>query len=198
MAKPISDHIPCNVMTGTYIPKAKIFRFENFLPDHPGFFDVVQNSWSSPRILRRNAAANISVEFKDLRKALKLWSKNFSQLAKLIDICNKVIFFLDSLEECGALFLPEWNLRKFVKAKLMQLLRFRNIYWKQRHTVNRIQYGDECTKYFHGMATMNYRENSIPQLLDSSGSFVSDHESKASLIWSIFRNRTRKAMQLAA
>jgi len=42
MAKPISDHIPCNVMTGTYIPKAKIFRFENFLPDHPGFFDVVQ------------------------------------------------------------------------------------------------------------------------------------------------------------
>ena len=110
-------------------------------------------------------------------------------MAKLIDICNKVIFFLDSLEECGALFLPEWNLRKFVKAKLMQLLRFRNINWKQRHTVNRIQYGDECTKYFHGMATMNYRENSIPQLLDSSGSFVSDHESKASLIWSVFRNR---------
>ena len=71
----------------------------------------------------------------------------------------------------------------------MQLLRFRNIYWKQRHTVNRIQYGDECTKYFHGMANMNYRENSIPQLLDSSGSFVSDHESKASLIWSVFRNR---------
>jgi len=39
------------------------------------------------------------------------------------------------------------------------------------------------------MATMNYRKNSIPQLLDNSGNLVSDHESKASLIWSVFRNR---------
>jgi len=94
-------------------------------------------------------------------------------LAKLIEICNKVIFFLDSLEECGALFLPEWNLRKIVKAKLLQLLRYRNIFCKKRHTVNRIKYGDECTKYFRAMATMNYRKNSIPQLLDGSGNFVS-------------------------
>ena len=182
LAKPISDHMPCKAMIGTSIPKAKIFRFENFWPDHPSFFEVVQNSWSSSRILRSNAAANISVKCKELRKALKTWSKNISQLAKLIDICNKVIFFLDSLEECRVLSLAEWNLRKLVKAKLLQLLRSRNLYWKQRHTVNRIKYGDECTKFFHAMATMNYRKNSIPQLLNSSGNLVSDHESKASLI----------------
>ena len=39
------------------------------------------------------------------------------------------------------------------------------------------------------MATHNYRRNSISQLLDNSGNFVSDHESKAALIWTIFRNR---------
>jgi len=149
-------------MIGTSIPKARIFRFENFWPDLPGFLDAVQNSWSSPRILWTSSAANISVKFKELRKALKFWSKNISHLAKLIEICNKVILFLDSLEECRALFLPEWNLRKIVKAKLLQLLRYRNIYWKQRHAVNTIKYGDECTKYFHTMATMIYRKNSIP------------------------------------
>lgn len=30
MAKPTSDHIPCTTQIGTTIPKAQIFRFENF------------------------------------------------------------------------------------------------------------------------------------------------------------------------
>jgi len=115
-----------------------------------------------------------------------------------VDLCNKVIFFLDSLEECRSLFLTEWNFRTIIKAKLLHLLRCRNIYWKQRHTVNRVKFGDEsigskdtvnrvkfgdeCTKYFHAMATLSFRRNSIPQMLDDSGSFVSNHESKAALI----------------
>jgi len=39
------------------------------------------------------------------------------------------------------------------------------------------------------MATLSFRRNSIPQLLDDSGSFVSNHESKAALIWTSFKNR---------
>ena len=48
MSKPISDHIPCKIMIGTSIPKSSIFRFENFWPEHPGFLETVQASWSSP------------------------------------------------------------------------------------------------------------------------------------------------------
>jgi hypothetical protein len=78
---------------------------------------------------------------------LRLWSKNLSQLSALITVCNKVIFYLDSLEECRQLYLPEWNLRNIIKNQLQVLLRYKNIYWKKRYTVNRIKLGDECTKF---------------------------------------------------
>ena len=149
MSKPISDHIPCKIMVGTHIPKSKIFRFENYWADHPGFLETVQNSWASPRQTRSNSAATLALKLKNLRHSLKLWSQTLSNLNVLIEICNKVIF-LDSLEECRPLFLMEWNLKN------------KNIYWKQRHTVNRIKFGDECTKYFHAMATISFRRNSIP------------------------------------
>ena len=55
--------------------------------------------------------------------------------------------------------------------------------------MNRIRLGDECTKYFHAMATLSYRRNSISQLNDDSGMFVCDNESKAALLWSSFKNR---------
>jgi len=85
--------------------------------------------------------------------------------------------------------LMEWNLRKIIKAKVLQLLRYKNIYLRKRLAVNRIRLGDECTKYFHAMATLTYRRNSIPQLRDDSGMFVSDHDSKVALLWSSFKNR---------
>ena len=46
LSKPISYHIPCKIMVGTSIPKSKIFRFENFWPEHPGFLETVQESWN--------------------------------------------------------------------------------------------------------------------------------------------------------
>ena len=64
------------------------------------------------------------------------------------------------------LFPAEWNLRSIVKEHLQTLLRYKNIYWKKRYTINRIKLGDECTKFFHTMATVSYRRNTITQLKD--------------------------------
>ena len=189
MSKPISDHIPCKIMIGTSIPKSTVFRFENFWPDHPGFLETVQASWSSHGQLRGNSAFTLAQKFKALRHSLKHWSRKLSNLTALIENCNKVIFYLDSFEECRSLVLMEWNLRKIIRVKLLQLLRYKNIYWRKRHTVIRIRLGDECTKYFHAMATLTYRRNSVSQLRDDSGLFVSDHESKAALLWTSFKNR---------
>ena len=142
MSKPISDHIPCKIMIGTSIPKSTMFRFENFWPDHPGFLETVQASWSSPGQPRGNSASTLAQKFKALRHSLKHWSRKLSNLTALIENCNKVIFYLDSFEECRSLVLMEWNLRKIIRVKLLQLLRYKNIYWRKRHTVNRIRLGD--------------------------------------------------------
>jgi hypothetical protein len=44
LVKPISDHVPCVVAIGSKIPRAKIFRLENYWMQHSSFKDIVQNA----------------------------------------------------------------------------------------------------------------------------------------------------------
>jgi hypothetical protein len=98
--------------------------------EHAGFFDTVQNQWSIPSSTT-SAARNISAKLKRLRSALKAWSRNLSNLSLLITNCNKVILFLDGLEDRRQLFNPESNLRILVKRQLATLLHYKNLYWKK-------------------------------------------------------------------
>jgi hypothetical protein len=119
-----------------------------------------------------DAAKNISSKFKALRARLKHWSRNLSNLRILISNCNSVIGFLDALEDRRGLFSPEINLRSAVKKQLQTWLHYKNLYWKKRYTVNRIKLGDECTKFFHGMATISYRRNVISQIMNDQGVWI--------------------------
>jgi hypothetical protein len=42
LARLTSDHIHCVAQIKVKIPKANIFKFENYWVQHPGFFDIVQ------------------------------------------------------------------------------------------------------------------------------------------------------------
>lgn len=58
-------------MIDTYIPKANVFRFENYWVQMPGFFDTVKLHWvNNP--FHMNMAKNIAGNFKQLRKGLKV------------------------------------------------------------------------------------------------------------------------------
>ena len=74
LSKPTSDHIPCMVQIDTAIPKANVFRFENFWPEYPGFLETVSESRNSMRKERSNSAATLALKLKNLRYALKCWS----------------------------------------------------------------------------------------------------------------------------
>jgi len=67
LARPTSDHVPCRVSIETKIPRASIFRFENFWVSHSSFLSTVQNSWNQQN---RNGLNNIvsilSAKFKKL------------------------------------------------------------------------------------------------------------------------------------
>jgi len=54
---------------------------------------------------------------------------------------------------------------------------------------NRIKHGDECTKYFHSMATISYRRNMIAQIQDDYGVSLIHHEDKVNHLWCSFKNR---------
>jgi hypothetical protein len=187
--------LPCKISIGMDIPKASLFRFENFWPEHPGFVDNVRSGWDQP-VHNSISTANVLVgKLKNTRYKLKLWSKNLSHLSSLIKNCNKVIFFLDSLEECRTLFLREWNLRAIIKSQLQTFLRYKNIYWRKIFTNNKIKFGDECTKFFHAMATVSHRKNTITCLKDVNGHLVYDHEGKAALLLQEYRNRMGISLQ---
>jgi hypothetical protein len=56
----------------TYIPKARLFRFENYLVDLPGFYDCVVNSWAKASN-KAYSFAIIADKLKSLRFDLKKW-----------------------------------------------------------------------------------------------------------------------------
>lgn len=189
LARPTSDHVPCKVSIETKIPRANVFRFENFWASHSTFLSTVQSSWNQPTRNGNNIVAVLSGKFKRLRHDLKNWSKNLSNLKLLIENCKKVILYLDTVEEYRNLFNSEWNTRNIIKVQLNNLLEQQNSYWKQRNTINRIKHGDECTKYFHSMATVSYRRNLIAQVQDDYGVSLLHHDDKANFFWCHFKNR---------
>lgn len=179
-ARITSDHIPCKVQIGTYIPKANIFRCENFLFHHPTFMVTVFEAWGQ-NVRAENKAKVISSKFKLLRRTLKHRARNLSYLLKLIANCNLVIAFLDSLEKHRNLYTHESIFTLIVKNHLQRLLHLQNEYWRQRFTQRFIQLGDENTKLFHSMTTERYRKNTISQILSPEGRMVFDHHEKSAL-----------------
>jgi hypothetical protein len=121
LVKPTSDHVPCVISIGTSIPKARVFRFENYWLQHSDFKQIVENSW---KILvgYTDPAKRITAKLKNLRKSIKTWAKNLPCLRNLIDKVNSVIDFLDTLEELRTLSLEEWNLRDILKSHVITLL----------------------------------------------------------------------------
>ena len=96
---------------------------------------------------------------------------------------------MDSLEECRRLLDLEWNIRVIIKKHLATLLKYRKIYWQKRYTINRVRFGDECTKFFHAMATVNFRRNTISSLRDDHNNHITDHDGKEALLLIAFKNR---------
>ena len=188
LAHHTSDHVPCMVQIGTSIPKAKIFRFENFWVEHPGFFDVVQGAWNV-EVRSSSSATMVAAKFKNLRRALKRWSKGLSNFKIKIQNCNRVLEVLDKLEENRRLYLHEANFRNILKNHVSRLIRYKNTYWKQRYTSRWVVLGDENTKFFHSAATERYRINTISSLQLPSGNLVVGHNEKAALLWEAFKER---------
>lgn len=147
LPRPISDHIPYVLHIGSSIPKFKMFRFENFWVDHPGFIDTVSLHWNSSTFYA-NAAKNLSVKLKQVRAGLKTWSKNLSNLSKLIYNCNWVLLLLDGLEDQRPLSKLESAFRALVKNHLASLLESKRAYWKQRNSVDGSILGMKILTFF--------------------------------------------------
>jgi hypothetical protein len=145
-----SDHVPILIDVGTFIPKSKIFRFENLWLNFDGLDEVVSDCWRNNGIFK-NSAQDITTRFKSLRYGIKKWSKSLSQLTTTINNCSYVLALLDGLEEQRILFVAEANFRKILKKHQSKLLEAKRIYWRKRANIRWAKLGDENTIFFsHG------------------------------------------------
>jgi hypothetical protein len=106
MARLGLDHVPILIEIGSVIPKAQIFRFEEYWLDFDGLDEVVQNHWKNEGVYK-NTAQDITARFKSLRQGIKKWSRNLSQLSIIIHNCSYVLALLDGLEEQRSLSIIE-------------------------------------------------------------------------------------------
>jgi hypothetical protein len=131
LSRDILDHSPFLIPISNDIPKARIFRFENYWLLHDDFMQVMQLGWSIP-VGSSDKAKRIMGKFKNLRRVLKTWQLQLSILASVISNNKMVILFLDILEEFKDLSHEEWNFRKIVQDNLETLLEQQRLYWRQR------------------------------------------------------------------
>jgi hypothetical protein len=186
--RPVSDHTPCLISIQSTIPRSKIFRFENFWIQHPGFKQTVTMAWKI-NVHTANAADTISAKLKNVQIALKVWSKSISQLSLLIDSCEKVLKQVDVIEQARRLTVPENNFRKILKRHIIRLLSYKQQYWKKRCTERWIKYGDENSKFFHRIATERHRKNAIATITREDGVILSEHEEKANELFQAYKQR---------
>jgi len=52
-----------------------------------------------------------------------------------------------------------------------------------------VKLGDENTHFFHTMATIAHKRNFIVASSDTEGNSIADHEQKANLLWTAFKQR---------
>jgi hypothetical protein len=149
LSRDISDHNLCLITISTDIPKAMIFRFENYSLLHEDFMQVMDFGWGIPNN-EQDKAKRVGAKFKALRKVRRQWHSQISNLTKTIENSKTIISFPDILEESRDLSLEEWNFRNLLQDHLAKLLKQQRVYWKQRGRIKWATLGDENTKFFHG------------------------------------------------
>lgn len=177
-----SDHWPCIVEISTNIPKAKIFRFENYQMQHESLKPIIWQAWSIQTNLQ-DPTKIITAKFKNLRRILKTQKANVSSLGQMIQNVKATIYLLESIELIRDLSLSERNFRDLLCEKLVFLLKMQRTFLKQRGKIRWIKEGDVGTRFFHVHATISNRTNTISTLSTKNSSILSSHDQKAKLIW---------------
>jgi hypothetical protein len=97
MARLGSDHVPILIQVGTDIPRAQIFRFEEYWMDFDGFYETVSKCWDEATYYQ-DPARTICAKLKSTRYGLKRWSKNISKLNNIISNCHFTLALLDGIK----------------------------------------------------------------------------------------------------
>jgi hypothetical protein len=119
LSRVTSNHKPRLISISTDVPK--VFKFENYWLLHDDFMQVMAHDWSVPTF-QSDKAKVMTAKLKNLRRVLRAWQLQLSNLSTTISNNKVGLSFLDMLEESWDLTLEEWNFRRIIQEHLVNLL----------------------------------------------------------------------------
>lgn len=123
---------------------------------------------------------------------LRKWHRSHMSEFRLQEaIANDVIFSLDVAQEERPLSDAERELHRLLKARLLGIAALDRIRWRQQSRLTGIKCGVANTRLFQLWANGRRQKNHIPVLKRPCGTKTSDHEEKAKLLLTHFKNIMR-------
>ena len=161
MARPFSDHFP--ICLKSLIPvRGKVpFRFENMWLEAEGFSDLISEWWWELQV-PGFASFVVASKLKYLKGKLKVWNReSFGDIkvkkCKLLESINS----LDLKEESSGLNSEELEQRSVARADWGKVSFLEEIFWRQKSRALWLHARDQNTKFFHRVANLHRKFNSI-------------------------------------
>jgi hypothetical protein len=150
------------------------------------FLPSILPAWEHAEVCA-DAAGQLAICLKAARAAAKVWARRIRAPPQLIPNCKFLIQLFDTFEEDRPLSSHEFQVKKEYPECLVEALKERVAYWKQRSKVRAIREGDSNTAFHHAQATMRMRHNSI-KLVEVNGVKISNHEGKTAALTTYFES----------
>lgn len=170
-----SDHTPCLLNLAYKIPTCgtRPFKFFNYLTKHPGFHQLVLDSWTQAGSAAWNLTA-LAWKQKQIKSDLKQLNKdNFSQIQLRVCEANRVLQDVQvqvMQSPSPQLFQQEkdaierWNFLRMIE----------ECYFKQRSRINWLKEGDLNTTFFFRIVQTRLNLNTIRLFMLPSGATITD------------------------
>ena len=163
----ISDHCPLLILSKEVNWGPRPFRFQNCWLSHPGCMRIIQDIW------KNSAMDSWGGKLRKVKGSLKEWNlKEFGQIDQNIAALEDMIHDLDMDANSRTLTDEEIKKRREAQMNLWTWLKRKEMFWAQNSRAKWVKEGDRNTRYFHTLASIRKRKNSITSL--STNGFVID------------------------
>ena len=180
----LSDHCPLIVKTDDFDWGPKPFRFQNCWLSHTGCMKIIKEVWT------KQPSASLNDKLKEIKSRLKAWnSSEFGHIDRKIEELEEMIQYFDKISNGRDLMETELAERRAAQAELWVWMKRKETFWAQQSRAKWLKEGDKNTKYFHTLASIRKKKNTILALSTNNG-FVNDpagiHKEATSFFKKIF------------
>lgn len=163
-----SDHLPLllQLHRRVYVPKRRIFEFENLWLREKDCMQIVESSWNEVH------HGDILCKINNCAVTLEEWGggvvKEFKQ--KSLTVRNELWQFRSRRDAYGV---ERYNR---ARNKFHELLKRQEIYWQQRAKQFWLRNGDQNTRFFQKYASSRRKNNNFTELKDKDGIWREDNQ----------------------